>query len=42
MFEPSENEIEKMVSQIVIPSKSFLGSSKPYVFTKQREINVSI
>jgi hypothetical protein len=35
MFELSENEIERMVSQSVIPSKKHLGGSKPYVFTEQ-------
>jgi len=35
MFELSEDEIEKMVSQIVIPSKSYFGGSKPYAFTEQ-------
>jgi hypothetical protein len=35
MFELSENEMESMVSQFVIPSKSYFGGSKPYVFTEQ-------
>ncbi|MDR2580849.1 MAG: ORF6N domain-containing protein [Fibromonadaceae bacterium] len=35
MFELSENEIESMVSQFVIPSKSYFGGSKPYAFTEQ-------
>jgi hypothetical protein len=35
MFELSENEINHMVSQFVIPSKSYFGGSKPYAFTEQ-------
>ena len=35
MFEVSENEIKNMVSQSVIPSKSYFGGSKPYAFTEQ-------
>ena len=35
MFELSEKEIEIMVSQFVIPSKSYFGGSKPYAFTEQ-------
>lgn len=35
MFELSESEIENMVSQSVIPSKSYFGGSKPYAFTEQ-------
>jgi phage regulator Rha-like protein len=35
MFQLSENEIKNMVSQFVIPSKSYFGGSKPYVFTEQ-------
>jgi len=35
MFELSENEIKNMVSQFVIPSKSYFGGSKPYAFTEQ-------
>jgi hypothetical protein len=35
MFELSENEIENVVSQFVIPSKSYFGGSKPYAFTEQ-------
>jgi len=42
MFELSDNKIEKIVSQIVIPSKSYFGVSKPYAFTERGEINVSI
>jgi len=35
MFELSEKEVENMVSQFVIPSKSYFGGSMPYVFTEQ-------
>ncbi len=35
MFELSEDEIKSMVSQFVIPSKSYFGGSVPYVFTEQ-------
>jgi len=35
MFELSESEIKNMVSQFVIPSKSYFGGSKPYAFTEQ-------
>ena len=35
MFESTENEIFKLVSQIVIPSKSKLGGAKPFAFTEQ-------
>jgi hypothetical protein len=35
MFELSTEEIEQMVSQIVIPSKSYLGGAKPFAFTEQ-------
>lgn len=35
MFELSKQEIEKMVSQFVIPSKSYLGGAKPFAFTEQ-------
>ena len=35
MFELSEDEIKSMVSQFVIPSKSYFGGSTPYVFTEQ-------
>jgi hypothetical protein len=35
MFTLSENEINLMVSQIVIPSKSYFGGSKPFAFTEQ-------
>ena len=35
MFEWNENEIPIMVSQFVIPSKSYFGGSKPFAFTEQ-------
>ena len=35
MFVLSENEINQLVSQFVIPSKSFLGGSQPFAFTEQ-------
>ena len=35
MFELTEDEIEIVVSQFVIPSKSFLGGAKPFAFTEQ-------
>ena len=35
LFELTENEIEIVVSQFVIPSKSFLGGAKPFAFTEQ-------
>ncbi|MCC6723933.1 MAG: ORF6N domain-containing protein [Saprospiraceae bacterium] len=35
MFELSENEIEEVVSQNVIPSKSYLGGAVPMAFTEQ-------
>lgn len=35
MFELSENEIDSLVSQIVIPSKSKLGGAIPFAFTEQ-------
>lgn len=31
----TEKEIEAMVSQNVIPSKSYLGGAKPFCFTEQ-------
>jgi hypothetical protein len=34
MFELSENEISLLVSQNVIPSKSYLGGAIPYAFTE--------
>ena len=35
MFELTDDEIDFMVSQNVIPSKKHLGGAKPYVFTEQ-------
>lgn len=35
MFELEENDIQIMVSQLVIPSKSYLGGAVPYAFTEQ-------
>ena len=35
MFELTDNEIDFMVSQSVIPSKKHLGGAKPFVFTEQ-------
>jgi len=35
MFELTEAEIENLVSQIVIPSKSKFGGAKPFAFTEQ-------
>lgn len=35
MFELEESDIQQMVSQSVIPSKSYFGGSKPYAFTEQ-------
>jgi hypothetical protein len=35
MFELNESEIEYLVSQFVIPSKSKLGGAKPFAFTEQ-------
>ena len=35
MFELTNNEIDSMVSQSVIPSKQHLGGSKPFVFTEE-------
>ena len=35
MFELTEDEINFMVSQNVIPSKKHLGGAKPYAFTEQ-------
>jgi phage regulator Rha-like protein len=35
MFVLNDKEINSMVSQNVIPSKSYLGGAKPYVFTEQ-------
>lgn len=35
MFELTQNEIESLVSQFVIPSKSKLGGAIPFAFTEQ-------
>lgn len=35
MFELNDEEIENLVSQIVIPSKSKLGGAKPFAFNEQ-------
>jgi hypothetical protein len=35
MFELTDKEIDLMVSQNVIPSKSYLGGAKPFAFTEQ-------
>jgi len=35
MFAISENEIIQLVSQTVIPSKSYLGGASPFAFTEQ-------
>ena len=35
MFQLSEKEIRDMVSQFVIPSKSYFGGALPYAFTEQ-------
>jgi len=35
MFLVTDNEIETMVSQFVIPSKQHLGGASPYAFTEQ-------
>ncbi|HEU4633448.1 MAG TPA: ORF6N domain-containing protein, partial [Flavisolibacter sp.] len=35
MFVMNSKEIERMVSQNVIPSKSFFGGAKPFCFTEQ-------
>ena len=35
MFELDEREIQLMVSQSVIPSKSYFGGAKPFAFTEQ-------
>ena len=35
MFEMTDREIEGMVSQNVIPSKSYFGGAKPFCFTEQ-------
>ncbi len=35
MFPLTDDEIHQMVSQFVIPSKSYLGGALPYAFTEQ-------
>ena len=35
MFEMNAKEIDKMVSQNVIPSKSYFGGAVPFCFTEQ-------
>ena len=35
MFEATNDEIDFMVSQSVIPSKQHLGGAKPFLFTEQ-------
>lgn len=35
MFPLTDDEIHQMVSQFVIPSKSYLGGAQPYAFTEQ-------
>ncbi|MEN9598578.1 MAG: hypothetical protein RL596_889 [Bacteroidota bacterium] len=35
MFEMANKEIDEMVSQNVIPSKSYFGGANPYCFTEQ-------
>lgn len=35
MFELTDDEIEQMVSQNVIPSKSYFGGAYPFAFTEQ-------
>src|SRR5882724_6484009 len=34
MFELSDNEIDAMVSQNVIPSKKYFGGARPFVFSE--------
>ena len=36
MFELTEDEIEVVVSQNVIPHKNFLGGAVPFAFTETR------
>jgi hypothetical protein len=35
MFELTDIEIDRLVSQNVIPSKQIFGGSKPFAFTEQ-------
>lgn len=41
MFRLTENEVDVMVSQNVIPSKQVLGGSLPYVFTEHGILQLS-
>ena len=34
MFEPTDNEIDVLVSQNVIPHRKYLGGAKPFAFTE--------
>ena len=42
MFELSEVEIDRLVSQNVIPSKKVFGGAKPFAFTEQGVAMLSI
>lgn len=41
MFEATDDDINFMVSQSVIPSKQHLGGAKPFIFTEQGVANLS-
>lgn len=41
MFQLDENEVNIMVSQNVIPSKSYFGGSVPFAFTEQGVVMLS-
>ena len=41
MFQLSDEEVDSLVSQNAIPSKKYLGGSRPYVFTEQGVAAVS-
>lgn len=41
MFEATNEDIDFMVSQSVIPSKQHLGGAKPFIFTEQGVANLS-
>lgn len=41
MLEATENDIDFMVSQSVIPSKKHLGGAKPFMFTEQGVANLA-
>ena len=41
MFEATDEDIDFMVSQSVIPSKQYLGGAKPFIFTEQGVANLS-